>query len=107
MPLLTACPELGDVFGHPADAVPSCDEVASRERVDEDDDIHGFDGCRPAPARLVVLGDASAALCDGAFAQIPCGSALLAEHLRGSLGRVVVSGSSGSSLGEFTASATR
>jgi hypothetical protein len=45
------------------------------------DDIHGFDGCRPAPSRFVVLGD-SIADCSFVFDESKCARTLITEDIR-------------------------
>ena len=59
VPLVNACARFASSFyqdGQP----PPCDPPSTSPPPDTDDDIYGLDGCRPKPARLVVLGDSIA-----------------------------------------------
>ena len=69
--------------------VARCDGAELPERGDDDDDIHGLDRCRPAPTRLVIVGD-SIADCWGIRGLDPCAPRMLRDHLlRNHTSRVV------------------
>ncbi|HMI93910.1 MAG TPA: GDSL-type esterase/lipase family protein [Polyangiales bacterium] len=86
LPLLEKCPHFSAEYGDPSRFVPQCDAQASPVRVDKDDDVHGLDRCRPAPARMVTLGD-SIASCfltawDPEGGPSGCAPNLIADYLR-------------------------
>jgi hypothetical protein len=54
--VLAACVQFAGQFER-AGPPQLCDETTVPDPPDTDDDIHGLDGCRPTPARFVVLGD--------------------------------------------------
>jgi lysophospholipase L1-like esterase len=70
------CPTL-DFQAPPPAVSTACPEQGH----DDGRDIHGFDGCRPKPARLIALGD-SIATCTLVPNSAPCAPDLLADYLR-------------------------
>lgn len=64
----------------PEEPRPCAADAGLSRPVDTSDDIFGFDGCRPAPARFIVLGD-SIAGCWG-VSQASCSPNLIAESVR-------------------------
>jgi hypothetical protein len=72
--IVADCPQLSALFPPYGRPYP-CDPDAGIDRPpDTDPDIFGSDGCRPSPARLVILGDS--------VADTPAVQRLVAERLR-------------------------
>lgn len=80
LPLLQHCPYLESEFGLASAIVPSCDP-SSPPRVDDNDDIVGFDPDRPAPARMVTLGDSIAA-CFWPPPLASCSPSIISDYVR-------------------------
>lgn len=76
----TRCPHLALQFYR--DGKPSACDPPLSPIPDTSDDIYGLDGCRPLPARLVILGDSIAA-CFGAFGG--CAPHILGNHIKDNL----------------------
>jgi hypothetical protein len=60
--VVTSCARLASSFFQAGDARPCAADAGLDDPPDTNDDIVGADGCRPSPARLVILGDSVAAM---------------------------------------------
>jgi hypothetical protein len=77
--VVAKCPRLGPSFFRRGATLPCADAGASAPPR-QSDDLYGYDGCRPPPARFVVLGDSIAA-CHG-LPREQCGPDLIADYVR-------------------------
>jgi hypothetical protein len=88
LPLVNQCPPFAKKFFRDGIA-PPCDPPSPPLPPDDDDDIFGADGCRPLPARFVVLGD-SIADCSYIAPTGVCASYMIPAVLRETYGDDVV-----------------
>jgi hypothetical protein len=58
--VVAGCARFADQFSLPGRPYPCDSDAGAGRPPDTDDDIHGLDGCRPRPAKLVILGDSVA-----------------------------------------------
>jgi hypothetical protein len=77
--LVSSCVAFAEEFYRSGPA-PACEPPAVPPPPDSNDDIHGADGCRPVPARMVILGD-SIADCYSIDPEY-CAPYIIAEHLK-------------------------
>jgi hypothetical protein len=76
--VIARCPRLTFAFSRTSGTPPECDLYTASRPPRTADDIYG---CRPAPARVIVLGD-SIADCSYVFDEAKCARTLITEHIR-------------------------
>jgi hypothetical protein len=80
--MVEVCPQFRNEFSQEGEP-PACDRDRSLsvQPIDDAKDVHGADGCRPLPERLIVLGDSIAA-CYFISRSSDCGPLRFGEYLK-------------------------
>jgi hypothetical protein len=80
--VVETCPQFANAFFQEGEP-PACDRETSLsvQPIDDAKDVHGADGCRPLPERLIVLGDSIAA-CYFISRPSDCGPLRFGEYLK-------------------------